>query len=116
MTTTAKTNEKKIAEIIAELSTGLKFEDLPDYAVAHAKTLTLDVLASMVGTRNINTSKIARETAEELEGSAECTIVGSSKKVSAPNAAFANAIQCYGYDFVDDHNESNAISCKLCTC
>lgn len=108
MTTTAKTNEKKIAEIIAELSTGLKFEDLPDYAVAHAKTLTLDVLASMVGTRNIITSKIARETAEELEGPAECTIVGSSKKVSAPNAAFANAIQCYGYDFVDDHNESNA--------
>jgi 2-methylcitrate dehydratase PrpD len=34
--------------------------------------------------------------------------VGSGKRVAAPNAAFANAIQCYGFDFVDDHNESNA--------
>lgn len=39
---------------------------------------------------------------------AEATIVGSKDKVAAPNAAFANAIQCYGLDFVDDHNESNA--------
>ncbi|MFT3952184.1 MAG: MmgE/PrpD family protein [Oscillospiraceae bacterium] len=100
--------EKKIAQKIAALTVGLSFEDLPAYAVNHAKTLTLDVLASMVGTRNVITSQIARETAEELGGAAECTLVGSSKKVSAPNAAFANAIQCYGYDFVDDHNESNA--------
>ena len=100
--------EKNIAQTIADLATKLKYEDLPDYAVAHAKTLTLDVLASMVGTRNIITSQIARETAEELGGPAEATIVGSAQKVAVPNAAFANAIQCYGYDFVDDHNESNA--------
>lgn len=97
-----------IAKKIAELSVNLKYEDLPKYAVYHAKMLTLDVLASMVGTRNIITSQIAREIAEELGGPEEGTIVGSSKKVALPNAAFANAIQCYGFDFVDDHNESNA--------
>lgn len=100
--------EPRIAEKIAQLSVDLTFDQLPDYAVAHAKTLTLDVLASMVGTRSIITSEIARETAEELGGPEEGTIVGSSQKVALPNAAFANAIQCYGYDFVDDHNESNA--------
>lgn len=99
---------KTIAEKVAELSVNLKFEDLPEYAVNHAKMLTLDVLASMVGTRNIITSRIAREIAEEMGGPEEGTIVGSAKKVSLPNAAFANGIQCYGYDFVDDHNESNA--------
>lgn len=99
---------KTIAEMIAELTVNLKYEDLPEYAVKHAKMLTLDVLASMVGTREIITSKIAREIAEELGGPEEGTIVGSSKKAALPNAAFANAIQCYGYDFVDDHNESNA--------
>ena len=97
-----------IAKKIAELSENLKYEDLPKYAVDHAKMLTLDVLASMVGTRNIVTSQIAREIAEELGGPEEGTIVGSSKKAALPNAAFANAIQCYGFDFVDDHNESNA--------
>lgn len=100
--------ERKIAQTIADLACDLKFEDLPDYAVNHAKTLTLDVLASMVGTRSIITSKIAREVAQEMAGPCESTIVGSSQKAAAPNAAFANAIQCYGYDFVDDHNESNA--------
>ncbi len=97
-----------VAQAIASLGVHLEYEDLPDYAAAHAKLLTLDVLASMVGTRNIITSEIAREVAEEMGGPEECTIVGSRKKVSAPNAAFANAIACYGYDFVDDHNESNA--------
>ncbi len=97
-----------IARKIAQVAAGLKFEDLTPKAVEHAKMLTLDVLASMVGTRNIITSQIARETAEELGGPEEGTIVGSPQKVALPNAAFANAIQCYGYDFVDDHNESNA--------
>lgn len=99
---------KKIAEEIARLAAELKYEDLPAYAQNHAKLLTLDVLASMVGTRDIVTSRIARKVAEELGGPAEGTIVGSAKKAALPNAAFANAIQCYGYDFVDDHNESNA--------
>lgn len=97
-----------IAKQIAKTAVSLKYEDLPDYAVEHAKMLTLDVLASMVGTRNIITSQIAREIAEEMGGPQEGTIVGSKQKAALPNAAFANAIQCYGYDFVDDHNESNA--------
>lgn len=100
--------EKKVAQTVADVAVSLKYEQLPEYAVKHAKTLTLDVLASMVGTRDIITSKIAREISEEMGGPEEGTIVGSKKKVALPNAAFANAIQCYGFDFVDDHNESNA--------
>lgn len=100
--------EKTISTQIAELTAKLKYEDLPKKAADHAKMLMLDVLASMVGTREVISSKIAREVAEEMGGPEECTIVGYAKKVAAPNAAFANAIQCYGYDFVDDHNESNA--------
>ncbi len=97
-----------IAQKIAAMAAGLEYEAIPKQAVNHAKMLTLDVLASMAGTRNIITSKIAREIAEEMGGPCEGTIVGSSRKVSLPGAAFANAIQCYGFDFVDDHNESNA--------
>lgn len=99
---------KTLAELISEVSVNTKFEDLPQYAVDKAKMLTLDVLASMVGTRKVISSEIARAVAEELGGPEESTIVGCPKKVAAPNAAYANAIQCYGLDFVDDHNESNA--------
>lgn len=99
---------KTLAELISEVSVNTKFEDLPQYAVDKAKMLTLDVLASMVGTRKVISSEIARSVAEELGGPEEASIVGCPKKVAAPNAAYANAIQCYGLDFVDDHNESNA--------
>lgn len=100
--------EKTIAQNIAKVVKNTKFEDLPEYAVNHAKKLTLDLLGSMIGTRDISTSKIAREISEELGGPEEATIVGSKVKVNVANAAFANAIQCYGLDFVDDHNESNS--------
>jgi len=100
--------EMKIAELIADLAVGMSYKTLPAGAIAYVKTLLLDVLGSMVGTRNLESSRIARATAEELGGPGEATIVGSGKRVAAPNAAFANAIQCYGFDFVDDHNESNA--------
>lgn len=99
---------KTLAELISEVSVKTTFEDLPQYAVDKAKMLTLDVLASMVGTRKVISSEIARAVAEELGGPEEATIVGCPKKVAAHNAAYANAIQCYGLDFVDDHNESNA--------
>lgn len=99
---------KTLAELISEVTVNTKYEDIPQYALDHAKMLTLDVLASMVGTRHVISSEIARSVAEELGGPEEATIVGSKKKVAAHNAAFANAIQCYGLDFVDDHNESNA--------
>ena len=45
-----------------------KFENLPEEAVVKAKTPTLDVLASMLGTRDVISSTIAREVAEELGG------------------------------------------------
>lgn len=100
--------EKTVAQATAKLAADLKFEDLPEEVVEKVKMLTLDVLGSMIGTRNIKSSQIARKVASELGGPEESSIVGEPKKVSEAMAAFANAIQCYGLDFVDDHNESNA--------
>lgn len=98
----------KISERIADVVVGTRFEDLPASAVNKAKELVLDSLGSMIGSRDVNSSKIATEIALELGGSAESTVVGRGKKVAAPNAAFANAIQAYAFDFLDDHNESNS--------
>jgi len=101
-------SEKKVAELISELCVDLKLDRLPKRAVDYAKTLVLDVLASMIGTREIVSSRIATELAQEFGGPAEASILGRKDKVAAVNAAFANAIQAYGFDFTDDHNESNA--------
>ena len=99
---------KTIATQVAEVTNKLQFGDLPPHAVGYAKTLLLDVLGSMIGTRDLESSLVARSIGEELGGPEEATVIGSGKKVAAPNAAFSNAMQCYSFDFVDDHNESNA--------
>jgi 2-methylcitrate dehydratase PrpD len=101
-------SEKKVAEAISDLAVGLTMDKLPREAVDYAKTLVLDVLASMIGIREIVSSRIAAELAGEFGGPAEASIVGGKGKVAVVNAAFANAIQAYGFDFIDDHNESNA--------
>ena len=52
---------KKLAEHIAELAVGTSYKTLPAPAIAYVKTLLLDVLGSMVGTRNLESSRIARD-------------------------------------------------------
>ena len=97
-----------ISEQIAELAVGLRYEDLPAEVRQRAANLVLDLLGSMIGSKNVESSRIASAVALELGGPEECTVVGRGRKVAAPNAAFANAIQGYAFDFADDHNESNA--------
>jgi len=99
---------KTISEQIAELAVGLWYEDLPEKVRRRAANLVLDLLGSMIGSKRIESSTIAAEVALELGGPEESTVIGYGRKVAAPNAAFANAIQGYAFDFADDHNESNA--------
>ncbi len=100
--------ERPISQQIAELAVNLRYEDLPEKARRRAANLVLDLLGSMIGSKEIESSVIATELALELGGPPESTVVGYGRKVSAPNAAFANAMQGYAFDFADDHNESNA--------
>lgn len=101
-------SKKKIAESIAEFTLEAGYDKLPENALRHAKIILIDSLGAMIGTKNLESSQIAAQIALEMGGPEESTIVGYKKKVASPNAAFANAIQAYGYDSIDDHNESNA--------
>jgi 2-methylcitrate dehydratase PrpD len=99
---------KPISEQIGEVAVGLHYEDLPQSVRERAANLILDLLGSMVGSKEVESSKIATEVALELGGPEESTVIGYGRKIAAPHAAFANAIQGYAFDFADDHNESNA--------
>ena len=100
--------QTKISEQVAKLACQLKFNELPHKAQKKVKILVLDLLGSMIGSKQIDSSKIASSLALELGGPEESTVIGYDRKIAAPNAAFANAIQSYAFDFADDHNESNA--------
>lgn len=98
---------RKISEQLADLTAHLRYDDLPGNVRYHATTLILDLLGSMIGSKKIESSRMAAELALELGGPEESNIIGYHHKVSTPNAAFANAIQGYAFDYTDDHNESN---------
>ena len=99
---------KPISQKIAELAVNLRYEDLPEKVRQRTAYLLMDLLGSIIGSKEIESSKIAAELALEFGGPEESTVVGYGRKVAAHNAAFANAIQGYAFDFADDHNESNA--------
>jgi 2-methylcitrate dehydratase PrpD len=101
-------DNKPISQQIAELAVNLRYEDLPVNVRAKAANLLMDLLGSMIGSKKIVSSRIATELALELGGPAESSVIGYGRKVATPNAAFANAMQGYAFDFADDHNESNA--------
>lgn len=75
---------KTIATQIAEVAVNTKFENLPEEAVVKAKTLTLDVLASMLGTRDVISSEIAREVAEEMGGPARPLLWAARTRLPRP--------------------------------
>ena len=102
------TPQEYISEQIADLTVKLKYDDLPKEAQVKAANLILDVLGSIIGSRQIESSRIAAEVALDLGGPEESTVIGHGRRVAAPNAAFANAIQGYAFDFADDHNQSNS--------
>jgi len=102
------TDKKTLSQQIAELTVQLRYEDLPKKVRVKAANLLMDLLGSMIGSKKIESSRMATELALELDGPEESTVVGYGRKVASPHAAFANAMQGYAFDFADDHNESNA--------
>jgi hypothetical protein len=52
-------SEMKLAEHIADLALATSYKTLPAPAIAYVKTLLLDVLGSMVGTRKLESSQCA---------------------------------------------------------
>ena len=85
---------------VAEFSATLGYEDLPPPVVAHVKRIVLDSLgtalaASTLGAGCAEVVALARS----LGGNAESTILGSSAKVSALHAAFANGALTHALNY-----------------
>ena len=93
--------KKKVSEFMADFTVESSYDKLPEGALNHARIILLDSIGAMIGTKNLESSKIAAQIALEMGGPEESTVIGYQKKVASPNAAFANAIQAYGYDSID---------------
>ncbi len=84
---------------LAEFIVGTKYEDLPPEVVYETKRAMLDSIGCTLAGRGIDRGRISAEVAGRLGGPAESLVLGTNRKVPAPNAAFANGEAMYGGSF-----------------
>ena len=80
-----------------------EIEDLPRDVVSEAKRLILDCIACALAGKTSDKGKIPIELSRMLSGPPESSIIGTSYRVSAPSAAFANGelTNALDYDVVE---------------
>jgi 2-methylcitrate dehydratase PrpD len=94
------------AQTIAEWSTGLTLDDIPEEVVEHAKLHLLDAIGCGYAASALGVAAEGRTAMAELGGEPQASVIGLDGALPAPNAAFANAMLCHGLDFDDTHSDS----------
>jgi len=80
-----------------------KYEDLSSEVVDATKKEILDLLGVAIGGISQPGATHVRDLVLEWGGKEESSIIGSSRKIPAPNAAQANATMAHALDFDDVH-------------
>ncbi|MFC1982798.1 MmgE/PrpD family protein [Chloroflexota bacterium] len=88
---------QQIAKHIANLS----YDQIPSRNVNDMKVLLLDYLGVALGGVQTESGQIAAEFSRDFKERQESTIIGYGYKVSAPNAAFSNAILSHSIELDD---------------
>ncbi|MFC1976814.1 MmgE/PrpD family protein [Chloroflexota bacterium] len=88
---------QQIAKHIANLS----YDQIPSRNVNDMKVLLLDYLGVALGGTRTETGRIAAEFSRDFKEVPESTIIGYGYKVSAPSAAFSNAILSHSIELDD---------------
>jgi 2-methylcitrate dehydratase len=75
---------------VARLAHSVRYEDLPDEVVAHAKALILDTVGCAFGGFNTGVGEAVRSIVDELGGHPQATVLGTGARTSMPLATLAN--------------------------
>ena len=98
--------DASVARRLARFVVGLSLDDAPPHAVATASLLTLDTLGNALAAVPEDFAAPVLRAAERLGGPPESTLVGSTTRVSAANAALANGTLAHGLDFDDTREDA----------
>ncbi len=99
-----------IAEQYADYATNLKFEDLPDEVVAHAKKLILDIMANDLGGHAWMDSgpKIVAGVRALNKGGTGATVLSTGEAMAPEWATLANGSMSHSLDY-DNHHAAGVI-------
>lgn len=85
----------------------LRYSDVPDEVIAHAKTCLLDALGcGLFGSAQV-WSQIAADVAAEASGGRGALLLGRADTASPADAALANGTAIHGYEIDDVHVSSS---------
>jgi 2-methylcitrate dehydratase PrpD len=103
------------ARRIAEWTTGLTLDDVPEEVAEHAKLHLLDAIGCGYAASALGVATEGRTAMAEQGGEPQASVIGLDGALPAPNAAFANAMICHGLDFDDTHSDSvSHVSVVVC--
>jgi len=103
------------ARTIADWTTSLTLEDVPEDVAEHAKLHFLDAIGCGWAASALGVATEGRTAMAELGGEAQASVIGLDAALPAPSAAFANGMLCHGLDFDDTHSDSvSHVSVVVC--
>jgi 2-methylcitrate dehydratase PrpD len=88
-------------ETIAKYLAELDYLSIPDKIIEEMKVLLFDYLGVALGGTRTESGKIAAQFSRKLREKGEATIIGFGYRVSAPSAAFSNAILSHSIELDD---------------
>jgi len=94
---------KTLAENLAEYAVGLKFEDLPAAVVHEVKRRVIDSIGCALGAWEAEPCVIARRVASRFSAERGATLLGTTYRVPADWAAFANGCLVRYLDYNDTY-------------
>jgi 2-methylcitrate dehydratase len=93
--------EKAISRIWAEWVHELKFEDLDDETIYHAKRILYDAMGCALGGHRAEDCEISLAVIEKMGGNPEATLIATGFETNAYMASLANALMVRVMDFND---------------
>src|SRR2546425_3128796 len=94
---------KTLAEHLAEYAVGLKFEDLPAPVVHEVKRRAIDSVGCALGAWEAEPCVVARRVASQFAAERGATLLGTTHRVPADWAAFANGCLVRYLDYNDTY-------------
>jgi len=90
---------------MARFIASLRYDDIPDAARHRIKLLILDAVGCGLYARDLQWSRILRDTLLEVDNSRPCAVWGTAARLSSVHAALCNGTQVQGFELDDVHRE-----------
>lgn len=90
---------------VASFISGLTYRRIPAEVRARIKLLILDALGCAIFGAELPWSRILIATLQALDGSADCAVWGTDRRLSAPHAALVNGTLVHGFELDDVHRQ-----------